>query len=61
MYFVKKILIYITFFVMFLSAQGNSNESNPYKKNFDEIFNIGKCYHMIKSSHYFLNLERKLF
>jgi len=39
---VKKILIYITFFVIFINTQVNSNESNPYKKDFDEIFNIGK-------------------
>ena len=38
----KKILIYITFFVIFINTQVNSNESNPYKKDFDEIFNIGK-------------------
>ena len=38
----KKFLIYITFFVIFLNAQGNGNEPNPYKQNFEEIFNIGK-------------------
>ena len=38
----KKFLLYILFFVISFNMNGNTNESNPYKKNIEEVFNIGK-------------------
>ena len=38
----KKLLVYIFFPLLFFNLEGNSNESNPYKKDVQDIFNIGK-------------------
>ena len=38
----RKILFYITTFLFFLNIEVNSNESNPYKQDVGEVFNIGK-------------------
>ena len=38
----KKIIFYLLLFNLFFNITGNANESNPYKQNFEEIFNIGK-------------------
>ncbi len=38
----KKFLTYILFFMFIFNIQGNSNESNPYKEDVEDIFNIGK-------------------
>ena len=46
------------YFIFFFNIEGNS-ELNPYKQDIEEVFNIGKCYLMIKDLLYFLNLEKK--
>jgi hypothetical protein len=38
----SKILFYIIFFIFCLNTQLSSNESNPYKQDVEEVFNIGK-------------------
>ena len=38
----KKFLFYIIFFILFFNVNGSSNEANPYKEDYEEIFNIGK-------------------
>ena len=38
----KKIFICTLFFLFFFNIEGNSSESAPYKKNVEEVFNIGK-------------------
>jgi hypothetical protein len=38
---VKKFLLYIIF-ISLLGVKGYSNESNPYKQDVEEVFNIGK-------------------
>ena len=38
----KKIFLYIFFFIFIFNIEGNSNESTPYRQNVEEIFNIGK-------------------
>ena len=42
MYLMKRFCLYIFFFSIFFSVAGNSNESNPYKENVEDIFNINK-------------------
>jgi len=39
---VKKFLLYTLFFLFCFNIEGNSNESNPYKHDVREVFNIGK-------------------
>jgi hypothetical protein len=39
---VKNFLFYIIFFIFIFSIKVNANESNPYKQDFEEVFNIGK-------------------
>ena len=38
----KKLLLYFSFFFLFLNIEGNSDEIRPIKENFEEVFNIGK-------------------
>ena len=38
----KRILIYILFFICFATDKLIANESAPYKNDFEEVFNIGK-------------------
>ena len=38
----KQLLLYLFFFIFVFNIEVNSNESIPYKKNVEEIFNIGK-------------------
>ena len=38
----KQFVFYIIFFIFLFSIKGNSNESNPYKQDVEEVFNIGK-------------------
>ena len=38
----KKFLLYTLFFLFCFNIEGNSNESNPYKHDVREVFNIGK-------------------
>ena len=37
----KKFLLYFTFFVLFFNVQSNSDEIDPVKENFEEVFNVG--------------------
>jgi len=39
---VKKLFIYFIFFFLLFNIEGNSNEVSPIKKDFEEVFNIGK-------------------
>jgi hypothetical protein len=38
----NKILIYTILSIFLFNIESNSNESNPYKNDFEEVFNIGK-------------------
>ena len=38
----KKLFICFTFFFLLFNIEGNSNEVSPVKKDFEEVFNIGK-------------------
>jgi hypothetical protein len=38
----KKIIFYLFLFNLSFHITGNANESNPYKQDFEEVFNIGK-------------------
>ena len=38
----KKIIVYFIFFCLFFNIEGKTNESNPYKEDLEEVFNIGK-------------------
>ena len=38
----KKFLLYTLFFLFCFNIEANSNESNPYKHDVREVFNIGK-------------------
>ena len=38
----KRLLSCITFFVLFFNIELSSSESNPYKQDIEEVFNIGK-------------------
>jgi hypothetical protein len=38
----KKFILIFTFFTFFFNTDGNANDSNPYKQDFREVFNIGK-------------------
>ena len=38
----RNFLLYIFFFLICFNIEGNSNESNPYKEDVREVFNIGK-------------------
>ena len=38
----RKIMLCIVLFTLFFNVEGKSNESNPYKLNVEEVFNIGK-------------------
>ena len=37
----KKLLLYSTFFFLFLNIDANSDEIYPVKNNFEEVFNVG--------------------
>ena len=38
----KKFILYLLFFTFIFNIEGNSNESNPYRQDVEEVFNIGK-------------------
>ncbi len=38
----KKFIFYLLFFTFVFNIQANSNESDPFKQNVEEVFNIGK-------------------
>ncbi len=38
----KRLVFYLIFFIFFFDIEGNTNESDPYKQDVEEVFNIGK-------------------
>jgi len=38
----KRLVFYLIFFIFFFNIEGNTNESDPYKQDVEEVFNIGK-------------------
>ena len=38
----NKLFLYFIFFFLFFNIEGNSDETSPIKKDFEEVFNIGK-------------------
>ena len=38
----QKFLFYLIFFLFFFNIEGNSSESDPYKRDVEEVLNIGK-------------------
>jgi hypothetical protein len=38
----KRFILYFIFFNIIFNSVGNTNESNPYKQDLEEVFNIGK-------------------
>jgi len=38
----KRLVFYFIFFIFFFNIEGNTNESDPYKQDVEEVFNIGK-------------------
>ena len=55
----RKILFYITTFLFFLNIEVNSNESNPYKQDVGEVFNIGKMLSHDKKFTLFVKSRKK--
>jgi len=39
---VKKFIFYLLFFTFVFNIEGSSNESDPFKQDVEEVFNIGK-------------------
>ena len=57
----KKLFTYFMFFFFFFIMEGNSDEISPIKKDFDEIFNIGKMIsHDDKFTLYFKTREKAI-
>ena len=55
----KKIFLYSIFFSLFLNLEGNSDEISPIKKDFKEVFNVGKMIsHDDKFTLYFRTREK---
>tara|TARA_B100000287_G_C20356135_1_gene671860 strand:+ start:133 stop:708 length:576 start_codon:yes stop_codon:yes gene_type:complete len=55
----KKSFLYFIFFFLFFNIEGNSDEIFPIKKDFDEIFNVGKMIsHDDKFTLYFRTREK---
>ncbi len=38
----KKFIFYLLFFTLVFNIEGNGNESDPFKQDVEEVFNIGK-------------------
>ena len=38
----KKFIFYLLFFTFVFNIEGNTNESDPFKQDVEEVFNIGK-------------------
>jgi hypothetical protein len=38
----KRLVFYLIFFIFFFNIEGNTNESDPYKQDVEEVLNIGK-------------------
>ena len=57
----KQFVIYIIFFIFLFGIKGNSNESNPYKQDVEEVFNIGKMLsHNKKFTLFFKSREKAI-
>ena len=57
----KKLLLYFTFFFLFLNIQANSDEIYPVKSNFEEVFNVGTMLsHDDKFTLYFRTREKAI-
>jgi len=56
---VKKFLLYIFFFLICFNIEGNSHESNPFKQDVGDIFNIGKMLSHDKKFTLFLKTRDK--
>ena len=55
----KKLSTYFIFFFIFFNIEGNSDEISPIKKNFEEVFNVGKMIsHDDKFTLYFRTREK---
>tara|TARA_Y100000590_G_scaffold291783_1_gene328531 strand:- start:2830 stop:3405 length:576 start_codon:yes stop_codon:yes gene_type:complete len=55
----KKFLSYLLFIFLFFNVKGNSDETNPVKENFEEVFNIGTMLsHDDKFTLYFRTREK---
>ncbi len=55
----KKLFTYFIFFFLFFNIEGNSDEINPVKENFEEIFNVGTMLsHDDKFTLYFRTREK---
>ena len=55
----KKICLYFVFFYLFFNIEGNSDEISPIKKDFEEVFNVGKMIsHDDKFTLYFRTREK---
>ena len=55
----KKFLSYLLFIFLFFNVKGNSDETNPVKENFEEVFNIGTMLsHDDKFTLYFITREK---
>ena len=55
----KKLSTYFIFFFLFFNIEGNSDEISPIKKNFEEVFNVGKMIsHDDKFTLYFRTREK---
>jgi len=58
---VKEFVLYIIFFIFLFGIKGNSNESNPYKQDVEEVFNIGKMLsHNKKFTLFFKSREKAI-
>ena len=57
----KQFVFYIIFFIFLFGIKGNSNESNPYKQDVEEVFNIGKMLsHNKKFTLFFKSREKAI-
>ena len=55
----KKLFTYFIFFILFFNIKSNSGEISPVKKNFEEVFNVGKMLsHDDKFTLYFRTREK---
>jgi len=55
----KKLFFYFAFFFLFFNIEGNSDEISPVKKDFGEVFNVGKMNsHDNKFTLYFRTREK---
>ena len=57
----KKLFLYFIFFFIFFNIEGNSEEISPVKKDFEEVFNVGKMIsHDDKFTLYFRTREKAI-